>query len=51
MAISGARQFADERVQTILKAVVLGARVQDPASLAAGEDLTAAFASAPLSSR
>ena len=39
-------RVADERVQTILKAVVLGARVQDPASLAAGEDLTAAFASA-----
>ncbi|MEP0841210.1 MAG: phage portal protein [Phycisphaerae bacterium] len=37
---------SDERVQTILKAVVLGARVQDPASLAAGEDLSAAFASA-----
>jgi len=37
---------ADERLQTILKAVVVGARVQDPASLAAGEDLSAAFASA-----
>ena len=29
---------ADERVQTILKAVVLGGRVQDPASQAVGDD-------------
>jgi len=39
-------RVSDERLQTILKAVVVGARVQDPASLAAGVDLSAAFASA-----
>jgi len=37
---------ADARVQAILKAVVVGARVQDPASLPGGEDLAAVFAQA-----
>jgi hypothetical protein len=36
-----AARAADERLQTILKAVVVGARVQDPASLSPGEDLSA----------
>jgi PBSX family phage portal protein len=37
---------ADERLQTILKAHVVGATVQDPASRPAGEDTAAAFISA-----
>jgi len=37
---------ADERLQTILKAHVVGATVQDPASRPAGEDTAAAFTSA-----
>jgi PBSX family phage portal protein len=42
-----AARVAEERLQTILKAVVVGARVQDPASLEGGEDgLATAFASA-----
>jgi len=39
---------ADERLQTILKAVVVGARVQDPASLAAGEEHQLALAGCDL---
>ncbi|MBK8009809.1 MAG: phage portal protein [Deltaproteobacteria bacterium] len=35
---------AEERLQTILKAVVVGARSGDPASRPGGEDLTEAFA-------
>jgi len=35
---------AEERVQTILKAVIVGARSGDPASRPGGEDLTEAFA-------
>ena len=35
---------AEERLQTILKAVVVGARAGDPASRPGGEDLTEAFA-------
>jgi len=34
----------DARLQTILKAVVVGARTQDPASRPGGEELSAAFA-------
>jgi PBSX family phage portal protein len=37
---------ADERLQTILKAVVVGAKAQDPASRPGGEDLSSAFVSA-----
>jgi len=37
---------AEARLQTILKAVVVGAKTQDPASRPGGEDLSAAFASA-----
>jgi capsid portal protein len=37
---------ADERLQTILKAHVVGATVQDPASRPAGEDTASAFTSA-----
>ncbi len=37
---------AEDRLQTILKAVVVAARVQDPASVAGGEELSAAFAQA-----
>jgi PBSX family phage portal protein len=37
---------AEERLQTILKAVVVGARAGDPASRPAGEDLGEAFAAA-----
>ncbi|OGQ97511.1 MAG: phage portal protein, partial [Deltaproteobacteria bacterium RIFOXYA12_FULL_61_11] len=36
---------AEARLQTILKAVVVGAKTQDPASRPGGEDLSAAFAS------
>ena len=35
---------AEESLQTILKAVVVGARTQDPASRPGGEDLSSAFA-------
>ena len=37
---------AEQRLQTILKAVVVGAKVQDPASRLAGEDTASAFTSA-----
>ena len=37
---------AEQRLQTILKAVVVGSRVQDPASRTAGEDTSSAFTSA-----
>jgi len=37
---------ADETLQTILKAVVVGAKAQDPASRPGGEDLSSAFVSA-----
>jgi PBSX family phage portal protein len=37
---------AEARLQTLLKAVVVGSRVQDPASLATGEDAANAFTSA-----
>jgi len=37
---------AEARLQTILKAVVVSAKTQDPASRPGGEDLSAAFASA-----
>jgi PBSX family phage portal protein len=37
---------AEARLQTILKAVVVGGRTQDPASRPGGEDLSDAFASA-----
>jgi len=37
---------AEARLQTILKAVVVGAKTQDPASRPGGEDLSAAFVSA-----
>ena len=46
MTTPDAIHAADERLQTILKAVVVGARVQDPASRPAGEDTGAAFSSA-----
>jgi len=46
MTTEATARSADERLQTILKAVVVGARVQDPASLSPGEDLSARFASA-----
>ena len=36
----------DDRFQTLLKAVVVSAKTQDPASRPGGEDLTSAFASA-----
>jgi PBSX family phage portal protein len=41
-----AAKQADESLQTILKAVVVGARSQDPASRPGGEDLSTAFTSA-----
>ena len=41
-----AAREAERRLQAILKAVVVGARTQDPASRPGGEDLAAAFASA-----
>jgi PBSX family phage portal protein len=37
---------ADRSLQTILKAIVVGARVQDPASRPGGEDVSTAFAAA-----
>ena len=43
--LAAARE-AERRLQAILKAVVVGARTQDPASRPGGEDLAAAFASA-----
>jgi capsid portal protein len=43
---SNAIHAADERLHTILKAHVVGATVQDPASRPAGEDTAAAFTSA-----
>jgi hypothetical protein len=42
---------ADRSLQTILKAIVVGARVQDPASRPGGEDVSTAFAAARRSSR
>lgn len=41
-----AAKQAEDSLQTILKAVVVGARGQDPASRPGGEDLSAAFTSA-----
>jgi len=41
-----AAHVVEERLQTILKAVVVGARTQDPASRPGGEDLANAFTSA-----
>ena len=46
MSDASAVHRADERLQTILKAVVVGARAQDPASRPGGEDLTGAFTAA-----
>ena len=46
MSEAAAAHEADARLQTILKAVVVSAKTQDPASRPGGEDLTAAFASA-----
>ncbi|MCA9557953.1 MAG: phage portal protein [Myxococcales bacterium] len=46
MSEAAAAHEADARLQTILKAVVVGARTEDPASRPGGEDLTDAFASA-----
>jgi PBSX family phage portal protein len=43
--VSAVKQ-AEESVQAILKAVVVGARPQDPASRPGGEDLSAVFANA-----
>ena len=37
---------ADRNLQTILKAVVVGARVQDPASRPGGEEVSTAFVAA-----
>ena len=45
MEVEVSRQ-ADQRLQTILKAVVVGARTQDPESRPGGEDLAAAFVQA-----
>ena len=46
MTTPDAIHAADERLQTLLKAHVVGATVQDPASRPAGEDTAAAFTSA-----
>ena len=46
MSHETAAHRADERLQTILKAVVVGAKAQDPASRPGGEDLSSAFVSA-----
>ena len=46
MTTPDAIHAADERLQTILKAHVVGATVQDPVSRPAGEDTAAAFTSA-----
>ncbi|MCA9589438.1 MAG: phage portal protein, partial [Myxococcales bacterium] len=46
MTTPAAIHAADERLQTILKAHVVGATVQDPASRPAGEDTASAFTSA-----
>ncbi|WP_395831709.1 phage portal protein [Archangium violaceum] len=46
MTTPGAIHQAEERLQTLLKAVVVSARVQDPASRPAGEEVAAAFAAA-----
>ena len=46
MTSAAAIHDADRSLQTILKAVVVGARVQEPASRAGGEEVAAAFASA-----
>ena len=46
MSHESAAHRADERLQTILKAVVVGAKAQDPASRPGGEDLSSAFVSA-----
>ncbi|MGI5865891.1 MAG: phage portal protein, partial [Myxococcales bacterium] len=42
----GAVRDAERSLQTILKAIVVGARVQDPASRPGGEDTATAFAAA-----
>lgn len=41
--LPGAAHATDTRLQTILKAVVLGARVPDPASTTGGEGIGALF--------
>ena len=46
MSEAAAAHQADARLQTILKAVVVGARAQDPASRPGGEELTGAFTAA-----
>ena len=46
MSDEAAAHVVEERLQTILKAVVVGARTQDPASRPGGEDLANAFTSA-----
>ncbi len=46
MTTAGAIHQAEERLQTLLKAVVVSARVEDPASRPAGEEVAAAFATA-----
>ena len=46
MSEAAAAYQADARLQTILKAVVVGARAQDPASRPGGEDLSTAFTAA-----
>ena len=46
MSDTAAVHEAEARLQTILKAVVVSAKTQDPASRPGGEDLSAAFASA-----
>ena len=46
MTEEAAAHAAEERLQTILKAVVVSARTQDPVSRPGGEDLMAAFAAA-----
>jgi len=43
---AAAAHQADSRLQTILKAVVVGARAQDPSSRPGGEDLSGAFTAA-----
>ena len=46
MSDASAVHRAEERLQTILKAVVVGARAQDPSSRPGGEDLTGVFTAA-----
>jgi PBSX family phage portal protein len=46
VTMPGAVRDAERSLQTILKAIVVGARVQDPASRPGGEDTATAFAAA-----